>query len=81
MIIFRFDASLWALVMVPAFLAACYVTWRGIVRQEFREPAKKGWFRYDTNEPEYWGGLAINILLLCCFAFLAFESLFNWSRY
>lgn len=76
-----FDASWWAVIMVPALVITGYVTWRGMVSREFREPGRSGWYRHDMRSPEYWGGTLVNLLMLSCFAFLAYESLFNWSRY
>lgn len=76
-----FDPSPWLLAATPLLVATAYLTYRGLIRQEFRRRGTHGWFRFEPWSLDWIVSTVLNLTLLAASSCLTYASLFHGSTF
>jgi hypothetical protein len=77
----KLDPSPFLMLAIPMVVLPAFVTHRGLVRNEFRAPARSGWHHYSTGSWSWWSGTITNFVFLSVSAFLLYETMFDGSGF
>ena len=75
------DPSPWLLIVSPMWGLLVYLTYRGMVRNEFREKGRWGWFEYKPGSFDWILSTFGNLLFLAALGFLTYQAAFHGSKF
>ena len=77
----QLNPSPWLFFAVPFLLVCGYITYRGLIRNEFRRIARSGWYEFKPWSVLWISATFSNVVFLTAGAFFFYQALFHGTGF